>query len=34
MEAIKMMLINIKDNFKEQAQNWRENWSVLVNVNS
>ena len=29
-----MMLINIKDNLKEQAQDWRENWSVSVKADS
>ena len=34
IEAIKMTLVNIKDNFKEQTQNWRNNWSVSVNADS
>ena len=34
MKAIKITLINIKSNLKEQAQDWRDNWSVLVNTNS
>ena len=34
MEIIKMMLVDIKGNLKEQAQNWRNNWSVLVNTDS
>ena len=34
IETIKMILVNIKSNFKKQAQNWRENWSVLVNTDN
>ena len=34
MEIIKKALVNIKDNLKKQAQNWRNNWSVSVNVDS
>ena len=34
MEVIKMTLVNIKDNLEEQAQDWKENWSVLVNIDS
>ena len=29
-----MILVNIKSNFKEQAQDWRDNWNILVNTNS
>ena len=34
MKAIKQALVNIKDNLKRQAQNWKKNWSVLVPVNN
>jgi len=34
IKAIKITLINIKDNFEKQAQNWRNNWSILVNTDS
>ena len=34
MEAIKITLVNIKGNFKEQAQDWKDNWSVLVNMDN
>ena len=34
MEIIKIILIDIKGNLEEQAQNWRENWSVTVNTDS
>ena len=34
IETIKMMLVNIKSNFKKQAQDWRNNWSVLINMDS
>ena len=29
-----MTLVDIKNNFKKQAQNWRENWNILVKVDS
>ena len=29
-----MILVDIKGNFEEQAQDWRDNWSVLVNADS
>ena len=29
-----MILVNIKGNLKEQAQDWKDNWSVLVNADS
>ena len=29
-----MTLINIKGNLEKQAKNWRNNWQVLVNVDS
>ena len=31
---MKLILINIKGNLKAQAVNWRNNWQVLVNVDS
>ena len=34
METIKMTLVNIKGKFKEQAVNWKDNWHILINVNS
>ena len=34
IKAIKIILVDIKDNFKEQAQNWRDNWNVLVKADS
>ena len=34
MEAMKMTLVNIKSNLKEQAQDWQNNWSMLVNTDS
>ena len=34
METIKMILVNIKDNFKEQAQDQRDNQSVSVKIDS
>ena len=34
IETIKQILVNIKDNLEKQAQNWRENWSVSVLVDS
>ena len=34
MEVIKIILVDTKDNLKEQAQNWRDNWSMSVNVDS
>ena len=34
IKAIKMILINTKENLEEQAQDWRDNWSVLVNANN
>jgi len=34
MEAIKITLVDIKSNLKEQAQNCKDNWSVLVKMDS
>ena len=34
METIKQALIDIKGNFKKQAQNWRNNWVITVPVDS
>jgi len=34
METIKQVLVNIKGNFKEQAQNWRNNWVITVPADS
>ena len=34
MKTIKKILVDIKDNFEEQAQNWKDNWNVLVNTDS
>ena len=34
MEAIKMTLINIKENLKKQAIDQKNNWQVLVNADS
>ena len=34
MEAIKIILVDIKSNFKEQAQDWKDNQSVSVNMDS
>ena len=34
METMKIILVNIKGNLEEQAQDWRNNWSVLVNVDN
>jgi len=34
MEAIKAILVNIKGNLKKQADNWRDNWKFIVNVDS
>ena len=34
IKAIKVILINIKRNFKKQADNWRDNWEFTVNTDS
>jgi len=34
MEAIKITLVDIKGNFKEQAVDWRDNWQISVKVDS
>ena len=34
MEAIKMILVDIKKNLEEQAIDWRDNQQVLVNVDN
>jgi len=34
MKTIKATLINIKGNFKKQADDWRDNWEFIINVNS
>ena len=34
IKIIKMTLVDIKDNLKEQAQDWRENQSVLIKTDS
>ena len=30
LETIKEVLVSIRGNLKEQAENWRDNWQVTV----
>ena len=34
MEIIKAILVNIKGNLKKQADDWRDNWEFIVNVDN
>jgi len=34
METIKTILVNIKRNFKKQADNWKDNWEFIINANN
>jgi len=34
MEVIKIMLVNIKGNFKKQTADWKDNWQILVKADN
>ena len=34
MKAIKAILANIKENLEKQADDWRDNWEFIVNMDS
>jgi len=34
MEAIKITLVNIKENLEKQTDNWKDNWEFIVNADS